>query len=103
MSLKNNLATCEAVYQAKMAKKWAYFVNWSTTTKMQSLPYTMGNPVMKSIEMLSHFSSRMGNDCNNPVRCFNSPLFLWQTTHSLTCRSMSSLRPFQENLSLMAL
>ena len=27
----------------------------------------MGNPVMKSIEILSHFPSGMGRGCNNPV------------------------------------
>ena len=34
---------------------------------MQCLPFTMGNPVMKSIDMLSHFPSGMGRGCNNPA------------------------------------
>ena len=46
--------------------KCAYFVSRSTTTKIQSLPCTMGNPVMKSIDMLSHFPSGMGRGYNNP-------------------------------------
>ena len=94
-SLKNKSVNCAIVYRVDIENKCAYFVSRSTTTKMQSLPCTVGNPVTKSIEMLSHFPSGMGRGCNKPAGWFISPLFLWKTSHSWICRSMSSLRPFQ--------
>jgi len=38
----------------------------------------MGNPMMKSIEIHSHFPSGMERGCNNPAGWLISPLFLWQ-------------------------
>jgi hypothetical protein len=79
-----------------MEKKCANLVNRSTTTYIQSLPWTFGNPVIKSIDMLSHFCSRMGNGCSNPA---DGSALTCYIDKSLTCFSTSSLRPFQVNLS----
>ena len=59
-SLKNNSATCVALKSVAMGKKCENFVNLSTTMKIQSFPYALGNPVMKSMDMLSHLCSRIG-------------------------------------------
>jgi hypothetical protein len=59
ISLKNKSATCVALKSLAMEKKCANLVNLSTTTKIQSLPYALGNLVMKSIEMLSHLCSEV--------------------------------------------
>jgi hypothetical protein len=63
ISLKNNSATCASLKSVAMEKKCANLVNLSTTMKIQSLPYALDNPVMKSMEMLSHLCSRMGRGC----------------------------------------
>ena len=75
ISLKNKYATFAALKSMEMEKKCANLVNLSTTTKIQSLSYALGNPVMKSIEMLSHLCSGMGRGCNNLVGCVCSSLF----------------------------
>lgn len=76
-SLKNNSATCAAWNSEEMAKKCVYFVNLSTTTKIQSFPFTLGSPVMKSIQILSHLCFGVGSGCNNPTGRVCSDLFCW--------------------------
>jgi hypothetical protein len=66
-SLKNNSAIGFSLYYEDMEKKCEKFFNRSTTTYMQSLFNTFGRPVMKSMYTLSHFFSRMGKVCNNPI------------------------------------
>jgi hypothetical protein len=100
ISLKNKSATCVALKSVAMEKKCANLVNLSTTTKIQSFPYALCNPVMKSIEMFSHLCSGKGRGHNNPVGCVCSSLFTWQVVHSLMWRITSSFRPFHDNLSL---
>jgi hypothetical protein len=75
ISLKNSSATCAALKSVAMEKKCANFVNLSTTTKIQSFPCVFGNPVMKSMDMLSHLFSGMGKGCSSPARCVCSSLF----------------------------
>jgi hypothetical protein len=65
-SLKKR-STYAALKSVAMGKKSANFVNLSTTMKMQSLPCSLGNPVIKSMEILSHFFSGMGSGCSSPV------------------------------------
>lgn len=91
--LKNNSATYEVEYCVKMAKECVNLVSGLTTTKMQSFPCTEGSPMMNSIEILSHFPSRMGRGCNSPAGWVNSPFFLWQASHSCTYLNTSPLRP----------
>jgi hypothetical protein len=102
-SLKNNLATCAALKSVAMGKKCANFVNLSTTMKMKSFPYALGNPMMKFMDILSHLCSGIGRGCNSPAGCMCSSLFSWHVVHSLTCFITSSLRPFHANLSLTCL
>jgi hypothetical protein len=102
-SLKNNSATCVALKFVAMGKKCANFLKLSTTMKMKSFPCALGNPVMKSMDILSHLCSRIGRGYNSPVGCVCSSLFSWHVLHSLTCFITSSLRPFHENLSLTCL
>jgi hypothetical protein len=82
-SLKNNFATCATLYYEDMEKKFANLVNRSTTTYMQSMPCTLGKPVMKSMDMLSHFYFGMGNGCSNPT---------WDGS-TLTCSNDKSHTP----------
>jgi hypothetical protein len=74
-SLKKKYATYVALKYVAMEKKCANLVNLSTTTKIKSLPCAFGNPVMKSIEMLSHLCYGMGRGCNNHVGCLFSSMF----------------------------
>jgi hypothetical protein len=98
--VKNKYTTCAALNSVAMEKKCANLVNLSTTTKIQYLPCSIGNPLMKSIEMLSHLCSGMCRGCSNPAGCVCSSLFTWQVVHSLMWHITSSFRPFPENLSL---
>jgi hypothetical protein len=66
ISLKNSSTTCAPLKSMAMEKKCANFVNLSTTTKIQSFPYVLGNSVMKSMDMLYHLCSGMGKGCSNP-------------------------------------
>jgi hypothetical protein len=100
-SPKNKSATSAALKSVAMEKKYANLVNLFTTTKIQSLPCALGNPVMKSIDTLSHLCSGMGSGCNNLVGCVCSSLFTLQVVHSLMWHMTSSFKPFQENLSLI--
>jgi hypothetical protein len=75
ISLKNSLATCVALKSVAMVKKCANFVNLYTTTSMQSFPCVFDNPMMKSMDMLSHLCSVMGKGCNSPAGCMCSSLF----------------------------
>jgi hypothetical protein len=50
--------------------KWADLLSLSTTTMMASFCLVeFGNPVMKSLEMVSHFHSGIGRGCNNLAGC----------------------------------
>ena len=49
---KKSLATELAVNGCFNPRKWAYLEKMSTTTKMQLTDPDMGNPSMKSIEMI---------------------------------------------------
>lgn len=63
----NFLATFFNVNESYKAKKWLYFVNLSTTTKMVSMLAVFGNSNMKSIETSSHTLVGIGKSCNNIV------------------------------------
>jgi hypothetical protein len=67
ISLKNSLASCVVLKSVAMEKKSENFVNLSTTTKMQSFLYALGNLVMKSMDMLSHLFSEIGKGCSSPA------------------------------------
>jgi hypothetical protein len=99
-SLKNNSATCVALKSMAMGKKCANFINLSTTMKMQSFPYALGNPLMESMDILSQLCSRIGRGYNSHAWCMCSSFFSWHVVHSLTCFITYSLRPFHANLSL---
>ena len=50
--------------------KYDAFVNMSTTTITESCWYlVLGNPVMKSIETVSHFHSAIGRGFKKPAGC----------------------------------
>jgi hypothetical protein len=102
-SLKNNSANCATFKYVAMGKKCENFINLSTNKKMQSFPCALGNPVMKSMDILYHLCSGIARGCNCPTGCVCSSLFSWHVVHSLTCFITSSLRPFHANLSLTCL
>jgi hypothetical protein len=41
----------------------------------------VGNPVIKSMEMVSHFYSGMGKGCSSPDGCRCSALTCWNSMH----------------------
>jgi hypothetical protein len=49
----------------------------------------VGNPVMKSMEMVSHFHSRIGRGCNNPAGCRCSSFIYWHSMHLARYSAMS--------------
>ena len=52
-----------------MAKKWAHFVNLSTTTQIESCPFVdLGKWVTKSMAILSHFNWGISNGSSVPRR-----------------------------------
>src|SRR3954470_11089952 len=84
--------------------KCATLVRRSTTTHMESYPHlVLGNPVMKSIPILSHFQSGIGSGCNNPAGFWFSAFTLLHTSHKAICSAMSFLRLFHPNLSFMSM
>jgi hypothetical protein len=72
ISFMNMLAISITLQVDLTGIKWADFLNLSTTTMMASFCLVeVGNPVMKSMEMVSHFHYEIGRGCNNLVgrRC----------------------------------
>ena len=61
-SFKNTIATSSVVKGLLSAKKWAYLVNLSITTMMVSQPLALGNPLIKSTEILVHWYCGIGKD-----------------------------------------
>ena len=56
-----------ALYVDLTDVKFYAFVNLSTTTMMESCCLiVIGNPVIESMEMTSHFHSGIGKGCNKP-------------------------------------
>ena len=68
----------------------AYFENQSTTTKTEPIPFTLGIPVMKSIETEIHGLSGIGRGCSKPTSFWVNPLSCWQIRQVLTYNSMSN-------------
>ena len=97
--LNNSSSTCLAG-KVVVKKKWENLLSLSTTTNIQSLQSTLGKPVMKSMEMISHFCSWRGNGCKSPVQWVCSTLFCCNVGNSLTYFITSSFNPFHENIFL---
>jgi hypothetical protein len=55
----------------------------------------VGNLVMKSMEMVSNFHSRIGRGCNNLAGCWCSPLTCCHSMHLAKYSSMSFFNPGQ--------
>jgi hypothetical protein len=55
----------------------------------------VGNLVMKSMEMVSHFHSRIGRGCNNPAGCQCFALTCWHCMHLSKYLAMSFFNPSQ--------
>jgi hypothetical protein len=67
-----------------------------TTTMMASFYLVeVGNLVMKSMEMVSHFHSRIGRGCNNPIGCRCSAFTCWHSMHLARYSAMSFFNPGQ--------
>ena len=68
-----------------MGRKCADFVNLSTITQMvSSPPAVLGNLVMKSMVIRSHFYSGISSCCSNPDGFWYSTLTLAQVRHMPT-------------------
>ena len=98
-SLKNSSASCDIVKDLVIEKKWSNLVSLSTTKNMKSLPRTFSKPMMKSMEMLSHFCFGIGNGCKRPAIWLCSTFFCFHVGKS-TYLITSLFNPFQYNLSL---
>jgi hypothetical protein len=82
ISFMNILAISIALQVDLTGIKWADLLNLSSTTMMASFCLVeVGNPVMKSMEMVSHFHSGIGRGCNNHVGCRCSALTCWHSRH----------------------
>ena len=70
ISFMNIFAMESALYVDLTGIKRDAFVNLSTTTMMESCCLiVIQNPVIKSMEITSHFHSRTGKGCNKPTGC----------------------------------
>ena len=67
-------ATYAAMKMVVTTKKWANLVILSTTINIQYLPNTLRKPVMKSMEMLSHFGLEFERDVRDQLDEF-SPVY----------------------------
>lgn len=77
-----------------MGKKWALFVKWSTTTHRELfLDEVLGNQISKSIEISSHFHSRIGSSYNSPMGLWCSALTTLHTEHLFTHLATSLFMP----------
>jgi hypothetical protein len=82
ISFMNMLAMYISLQVDLTGIKRADLLNLSTTTMMASFYLVdVGNPVMKSMEMVSHFHSGIGRGCNNPVGCRCSTFTCWHSMH----------------------
>lgn len=99
ISWKNVSATYLFVYSKDMTMTWVNCFGLFTTTKIQYFPFTFGSPIMKSVKILSHFSSGIDNDYSSGVGWVCFVLFHWKMAHSATCLQTSPLMLFHANLS----
>jgi hypothetical protein len=80
ISFMNMLAISIALQVDLTEIKWVDLLNLSTTTMMASFCLVdVGNPVMKSMEMVSHFHSGIVRGCNNLLGCQCSGLTCWHS------------------------
>jgi hypothetical protein len=76
--------------------KWADLLNLSTTTMMASFYLVeVGNLVMKSMEIVSHFHSGIVRGCNNPAGRWCSALTCCHSRHLAKYLAMSFFNPGQ--------
>jgi hypothetical protein len=75
ISFMNMLVISIALQVDLTGIKWADLLNLSTTTMMASFCLVdVGNPVMKSMEMVSHFHFGIGRGCKNSAGSWCSAL-----------------------------
>jgi hypothetical protein len=73
------------VYFTLTERKWAIFVSRSMITQIESYPLVvLGNPIIKSILISSHFHVGIGNDCNGPTAFMCMALTRLQVSHLAT-------------------
>ena len=96
ISCMNTWAISIALQVDLTGMKWEDFLNLSTTTMMASFCLVkVGNPVMKSMEMVSHFHYGIGRGCNDPVGCRCSAFTCWHSIHLARYSAMSFFNPSQ--------
>ena len=84
ISFMNMLAISISLQVDLTGIKWGDLFSLSTTTIMASFCLVdVGNPVMKYMEMVSHFHSGIGRGCNNHVGCWCYALTYWHSRHSV--------------------
>ena len=74
--------------------KMCFFENLSTRTVMEWCCFiVIGKPIIKSMEIISHFHSRIGEGCNKLARCWWSAFTCWHFMHLEIYSAMSLLIP----------
>ena len=77
--------------------KWADLVDRSTITQTALFPYGLrGKAVTKSMVILSHFHTGIGNGCKSPAGFWCSALTCWHIKHRDTYRAISRFIPFHQ-------
>jgi hypothetical protein len=78
-----NSAYCLTLYLVPTGMKWANFIRQSTITHIESCSHEVrGKPIIKSMQMSSHFHSGILKGCSFPVGLKWSALTLLHVSHS---------------------
>ena len=73
-----------------MRRKWSTLVNLSTATHMESwFSEVLGNPMIKSMLISSHFQEDIGSSCKALAALRWLSLTIWQVSHSDTYLAIS--------------
>ena len=82
-------------------KKWVDLVSLSTMIHIASYPEgVLGKPITKSMDVLSHFHSRISKGYNVPTGFWCSIFTFWKIRHLFTKLATFVLRPGHQNIFL---
>jgi hypothetical protein len=83
-------AYCPTLYVMATSMKWADLVKWSTMTHIELYSREVRcKPTMKSMQMFSHFYSRILKGCRFPAGLKWSAFIFWQVSYSDTYFAIS--------------
>lgn len=92
-----NFASCQAIIVVLIGINWVDFVNWSTTTQIESFFLNdFRNPNMKSQVTHSYFQSGIKSGFNKPPGSWCSTLTCWNVKHLDTKPATSLFMPINQ-------